>query len=68
MTAIPSATCTESIAGPYREANAPLIDEGKAAPTFTLPGDSGEDPPLESLRGRLVVLYFNPNDDPRPHC
>jgi peroxiredoxin Q/BCP len=44
-----------------------LIEEGKPAPTFTLPSDSGEDVSLESLRGRPVVLYFYPKDD-TPGC
>ena len=44
-----------------------MIEEGKPAPTFTLPGDSGEDISLESLRGKQVVLYFYPKDD-TPGC
>jgi len=40
-----------------------MLAEGQPAPTFTLPGDSGEDVSLESLRGRPVVLYFYPKDD-----
>ena len=36
MTAIPSATCTDSVAGPYREANAPLIEEDKPRTDLTL--------------------------------
>ncbi|HLG08561.1 MAG TPA: thioredoxin-dependent thiol peroxidase [Gaiellaceae bacterium] len=44
-----------------------MIEEGKPAPTFTLPGDSGEDISLESLRGKPVVLYFYPKDD-TPGC
>jgi thioredoxin-dependent peroxiredoxin len=44
-----------------------MVEEGKPAPTFTLPSDSGEDVSLESLRGRPVVLYFYPKDD-TPGC
>jgi peroxiredoxin Q/BCP len=44
-----------------------VVEEGKPAPTFTLPSDSGEAVSLESLRGRPVVLYFYPRDD-TPGC
>jgi peroxiredoxin Q/BCP len=44
-----------------------VIEEGKPAPMFTLPGDTGEEISLESLRGRPVVLYFYPRDD-TPGC
>jgi len=44
-----------------------MIEEGKPAPTFTLPSDEGEDISLESLRGKPVVLYFYPKDD-TPGC
>jgi thioredoxin-dependent peroxiredoxin len=37
--------------------------EGKAAPDFTLPTDTGEPLKLSSLRGKKVVLYFYPKDD-----
>jgi len=36
-----------------------MIQEGKPAPLFTLPSDTGEDVSLESLRGEPVVLYFS---------
>jgi thioredoxin-dependent peroxiredoxin len=39
------------------------VEEEKPAPTFTLPGDTGETVSLESLRGRPVVLYLYPEDD-----
>ena len=42
-----------------------MVEEGKPAPTFTLPSDAGEDVSLESLRGTPVVLYFYPKDDSR---
>ncbi len=44
-----------------------MVEEGKPAPTFTLPSDTGEDISLESLRGKPVVLYFYPRDD-TPGC
>ena len=44
-----------------------VIEEGKPAPSFSLPSDSGEIVSLESLRGRPVVLYFYPRDD-TPGC
>jgi peroxiredoxin Q/BCP len=40
-----------------------VVEEGKAAPNFTLPSDAGESISLESLRGKPVVLYFYPRDD-----
>jgi len=42
-----------------------MVEEGKPAPTFTLPSDSDADVSLESLRGKPVVLYFYPKDDTR---
>jgi thioredoxin-dependent peroxiredoxin len=44
-----------------------VIEEGKPAPDFTLPSDTGDEVSLESLRGRQVVLYFYPKDD-TPGC
>jgi peroxiredoxin Q/BCP len=44
-----------------------MVEEGKAAPTFTLASDTGEQVSLESFRGRPVVLYFYPKDD-TPGC
>jgi thioredoxin-dependent peroxiredoxin len=44
-----------------------VIEEGKRAPGFTLPSDTGEDVSLESFRGKPVVLYFYPKDD-TPGC
>ncbi len=44
-----------------------MVEEGRPAPGFTLPSDSGEDVSLESLRGNPVVLYFYPKDD-TPGC
>lgn len=44
-----------------------MVEEGKQAPDFTLPSDSGEAVTLSSLRGNPVVLYFYPRDD-TPGC
>ncbi|HEV7282106.1 MAG TPA: thioredoxin-dependent thiol peroxidase [Pirellulaceae bacterium] len=43
------------------------IEEGVAAPDFSLPSDKGEEISLKSLRGKPVVLYFYPKDD-TPGC
>jgi peroxiredoxin Q/BCP len=43
------------------------VDEGNAAPDFTLTSDSGESVTLASFRGSPVVLYFYPRDD-TPGC
>ena len=44
-----------------------MVEEGKPAPLFALPSDSGEPVSLESFRGTPVVLYFYPKDD-TPGC
>ena len=44
-----------------------MIEEGTAAPDFTLPDQDGEDVTLSELRGRPVVLYFYPKAD-TPGC
>jgi thioredoxin-dependent peroxiredoxin len=43
------------------------IEEGKAAPAFTLQSDSGDKVRLSELKGKPVVLYFYPKDD-TPGC
>jgi len=43
------------------------VEEGRAAPDFTLTADSGEMVTLSSLRGSPVILYFYPKDD-TPGC
>ena len=48
----------------YKEGLA-LVEEGKPAPDFTLPSDTGEEVSLSSLRGGPVVVYFYPRDDSR---
>jgi thioredoxin-dependent peroxiredoxin len=40
-----------------------MLQEGKKAPDFTLPGDGGNKIKLSALKGRPVVLYFYPKDD-----
>jgi thioredoxin-dependent peroxiredoxin len=44
-----------------------MIEEGTAAPDFSLPSDAGEPVSLSGLRGNPVVLYFYPRDD-TPGC
>lgn len=39
------------------------IEEGVAAPDFTLKADDGRDVRLSDFRGKPVVLYFYPKDD-----
>ncbi|HVU87025.1 MAG TPA: thioredoxin-dependent thiol peroxidase [Pirellulales bacterium] len=43
------------------------LEEGKAAPDFTLAADDGKKVNLKALRGQPVVLYFYPRDD-TPGC
>jgi len=44
-----------------------MVEEGRPAPDFSLPADSGEVLSLSALRGRPVVIYFYPKDD-TPGC
>ena len=44
-----------------------MVEEGKPAPSFTLPNEAGESVSLESYRGQPVVLYFYPRDN-TPGC
>lgn len=44
-----------------------MLEEGQAAPDFTLTTGDGETVSLSDLRGRKVVLYFYPRDD-TPGC
>lgn len=46
---------------------APLIEAGKPAPTFTLEDGHGAHVRLSDFKGRPVVLYFYPKDD-TPGC
>jgi len=43
------------------------VEEGKAAPSFTLEDGNGEKVALRDLRGRDVVVYFYPRDE-TPGC
>ena len=43
------------------------IEEGKAAPAFTLPDANGEPVSLKDFAGKDVILYFYPKDD-TPGC
>jgi peroxiredoxin Q/BCP len=40
-----------------------MLQEGKTAPNFKLEDDAGEAVELTKLKGRPVVVYFNPKDD-----
>jgi len=41
----------------------PLIEEGKKAPAFSLPDQSGTNRALKDFAGKPLVLYFYPKDD-----
>ena len=43
------------------------IEEGKAAPDFTLQDTDGDDVTLKDQRGKHVIVYFYPKDD-TPGC
>lgn len=43
------------------------VQEGKAAPAFTLPDAAGNKVALKDLRGRDVIVYFYPRDN-TPGC
>jgi len=43
------------------------VEEGKAAPAFTLPDQDGNKVALKDLKGKDVILYFYPKDD-TPGC
>ena len=43
------------------------VEPGKPAPAFTMKTDGGGEVSLDGLRGKKVVLYFYPKDDP-PGC
>lgn len=40
-----------------------MAEEGKAAPDFELPTDTGKPLKLSKLKGKKVVVYFYPKDD-----
>jgi len=39
------------------------IQEGKAAPAFTLPDADGHKVSLKDFKGKHVILYFYPKDN-----
>ena len=39
------------------------LETGKAAPSFTLPSDSGQEISLSDYKGKKVILYFYPKDN-----
>lgn len=39
------------------------IEEGKAAPAFTLENQDGEKVALKDFRGKTVIVYFYPKDN-----
>ncbi len=43
------------------------LEEGKAAPKFTLPRHDGSTVALDDYRGKHVIVYFYPKDD-TPGC
>ncbi len=43
------------------------IEEGKAAPAFTLPDQDGKPVSLKDFKGKDVIVYFYPKDD-TPGC
>lgn len=40
-----------------------MVEEGKKAPEFSLPSDTGGTFTLESFKGRRLVLFFYPRDN-----
>ena len=38
------------------------IQEGKAAPAFTLPDQSGNKVSLKEFKGKNIILYFYPKE------
>jgi peroxiredoxin Q/BCP len=39
------------------------LQEGKAAPAFTLPDTDGQKVALKDFKGRNLILYFYPKDN-----
>ncbi len=44
-----------------------MIEEGKAAPAFTLTSDAGDKVALADFKGKYLVVYFYPKDN-TPGC
>jgi len=44
-----------------------MLEEGKKAPTFSLPASNGEKASLKDFAGKKLVLYFYPKDN-TPGC
>jgi peroxiredoxin Q/BCP len=44
-----------------------MLEEGKKAPDFTLPGDGNDKIKLSALKSKPAVVYFYPKDD-TPGC
>jgi peroxiredoxin Q/BCP len=44
-----------------------MIEEGKAAPAFTLTSDAGDKVALSDFKGKYLVVYFYPKDN-TPGC
>ena len=42
-----------------------MLEQGDAAPDFTLPDQDGNPVTLSDLKGQTVVLYFYPKADTR---
>ena len=57
------ATFIASTLPTYLRTDHHMLEEGKSAPDFTAPTDSGSSLTLSALRGKPVVLYFYPKDD-----
>jgi peroxiredoxin Q/BCP len=39
------------------------VQEGKAAPAFSLPDAAGDMKSLQDFKGKYVVIYFYPKDN-----
>lgn len=39
------------------------IQEGKAAPAFSLPDEDGNETALKDFKGKNLILYFYPKDN-----
>jgi peroxiredoxin Q/BCP len=44
-----------------------MIEEGKAAPAFTLTSDAGDKVALSDFKGKYLIVYFYPKDN-TPGC